>query len=909
MDSNNLKYILLLFCVVVGQFRESLAVGCFSGADCDVGEYCNHAFQCQREIILDPDYISYHRQQSQDRDHNFNEYPQSFNDRREITLGQEDDSEWMNENEYEIEREERNLGLNAPLINGDTHHDKITFHEDHGSLPPGVPVNRDEIDNKNNGNLRYDKRNQKTADYGVRHRQDSTFHEDHGPLPPEDLVNWDKINNKNNGNLRSDKRNQKSVDSDSYDNFKARRHIRHRQDSISSDSVGRRYDTHDSFQDSKEVVENKEKFEDSHGAAKPNLARSSKKSSVFNSEVSGGKRSEEKSADAKSFTDEKKIPPVPLASEGGSMLEDNSHLQGNQLLTEKAAFVEEAAADAKVAAGKVMVKGKVQQVKADIDQGPNPEKTYKRVEDFFQSQRESSIVEVPNSVKKEEASKLFKENFIPVKEDGSDQINKEQADSSLHKDGEIKLSLNKKVQDSNIHVKMAQTKYTLEKPEDVAERIKKEPSVKSDVAQNSGLEIVSADFEDASNKDVKGNPQRSVKTQQPKYFLVTIIVVGCVTGVILTAVAIYLIMRRHNEANFKPVTLPGQEAAADYQELCRQLRATQGWDSAPVKTTSLQHGEKEKGLGSGRAPKYSWSEEPVVPNMDISTGHVVLSYMEDHLNNKDRLNKEWEALKTYEAEPNSREVGKLEKNARKNRYSDVLPYDHNRVLLKETASATGSDYINASYITDHDPKNPTYIATQGPVAHTVSDFWQMVWEQGVVVIVNLTKLSDLGLPQCHRYWPEEQQPIVKYRIYEVHLVSEHIWCEDYLVRSFYLKNLQTSETRTVTQFHFLTWPDLNVPSTPKPLLEFRRKVNKCFRGRASPVMVHCSGGVGRTGTYILIDMVLNKMMRGAKEIDIAATVEHLRDQRPSMVKTKAQFEFALTAVAEEVNAILQALAK
>lgn len=75
------------------------------------------------------------------------------------------------------------------------------------------------------------------------------------------------------------------------------------------------------------------------------------------------------------------------------------------------------------------------------------------------------------------------------------------------------------------------------------------------------------------------------------------------------------------------------------------------------------------------------------------------------------------------------------------------------------------------------------------------------------------------------------------------------------------------------------------------------------------MVVHCSGGVGRTGTYILIDMVLNKMMRGAKEIDIAATVEHLRDQRPSMVKTKAQFEFALTAVAEEVNAILQALAK
>ncbi|XP_044178857.1 receptor-type tyrosine-protein phosphatase N2-like [Acropora millepora] len=592
----------------------------------------------------------------------------------------------------------------------------------------------------------------------------------------------------------------------------------------------------------------------------------------------------------------------------------------------------------KAGEGKVMVKGKVKPVKADIDQGPNPEKTYKRVEDFFQSQRESSIVEVPNAVKKEEASKLYKDNFIPVK-DAREEVDKEQAVSGSLKEGSIKVSLNKnvtaieakilaaalqnalwnnaptpmftvaKVQDSKVKLKMAQTKYTLEKPDDVAKRIEKEPSVKDDVARKSGLEIKAADFEEVPSHKNK-HPSRSVETQRPKYFLLTVIVVGCVTGVVLTAVAIYLMMRRQNEARgFKPVTLPGQEAAADYQELCRQLRATQGWDSAPVSSSTYQHVEKEKGLGAGRTPKYSWSEEPVVPNMDISTGHVVLSYMEDHLNNKDRLNKEWEALKTYEAEPNSTETGKLEKNMRKNRYSDVLPYDLNRVLLKETASATGTDYINASYIRDHDPKNPSYIATQGPLLQTVPDFWQMVWEQGVVVIVNLTKLSDLGLPQCHRYWPEEQQPIVTYRIYEVHLVSEHIWCEDYLVRSFYLKNLQTSETRTVTQFHFLSWPDLNVPSTPKPLLEFRRKVNKCFRGRASPVVVHCSGGVGRTGTYILIDMVLNKMMRGAKEIDIAATVEHLRDQRPSMVKTKAQFEFALTAVAEEVNAILQALAK
>ena len=314
------------------------------------------------------DYPSYHRQQSRERVHNFNDYPQSFNDRREVAAGQEDDSEWMDEYEYKLEKGERNLRLNVPLANNDDHHNRRIFHEDHGPLPPEVPVN------------------------------------------------WDKINSKNGGNFRSDKRHQKTADYDSYDNFKARRLIRHRQDS-SSDTVGSRHDIKDSSQ----------------GNAKLNVGRSSKKSSVFNSEGNSGVRSEEKSEDANSYIGEKKVSHVPLATGMDSIVADNSHLQGNQLQTEKAAFTEEAAAaaDTKVGAGKVMVKGKVQQVKADIDQGPNPEKTYKRVEDFFQSQRESSIVEVPNSVKKEEASKLFKDNFIPVKEDGSDQINKEQGNISL----------------------------------------------------------------------------------------------------------------------------------------------------------------------------------------------------------------------------------------------------------------------------------------------------------------------------------------------------------------------------------------------------------------------------------------------------------------------------------------------
>ncbi|GLD50697.1 receptor-type tyrosine-protein phosphatase N2-like protein [Lates japonicus] len=351
---------------------------------------------------------------------------------------------------------------------------------------------------------------------------------------------------------------------------------------------------------------------------------------------------------------------------------------------------------------------------------------------------------------------------------------------------------------------------------------------------------------------------------------------------------------------------------ARQSELCRQRMAVKPPAERPepissrINSVSSQFSDGGQAVSpSARSSISSWSEEPAHSNMDISTGHMILAYMEDHLKNKDRLEKEWEALCAYQAEPNACTVGLKDGNAKKNRSTAVVAYDHSRITLKVENSQGNSDYINASPIMDHDPRNPAHIATQGPLPSTVADFWQMVWENGCVVIVMLTPLVESGVKQCYHYWPDEGSNL--YHIYEVNLVSEHIWCDDFLVRSFYLKNMQTNETRTVTQFHFLTWLNQNVPETSRTLLDFRRKVNKCYRGRSCPIIVHCSDGAGRTGTYILIDMVLNKMAKGAKEIDIAATLEHLRDQRPGMVQTKDQFEFALTAVAEEVNAILKAL--
>uniref|UniRef100_A0A6I8NE80 Protein tyrosine phosphatase receptor type N2 n=1 Tax=Ornithorhynchus anatinus TaxID=9258 RepID=A0A6I8NE80_ORNAN len=429
----------------------------------------------------------------------------------------------------------------------------------------------------------------------------------------------------------------------------------------------------------------------------------------------------------------------------------------------------------------------------------------------------------------------------------------------------------------------------------------------------SGLKILQTGI--GAKSKLKLLPHHVEQEESTKFIILTLISIACIIGVLVASGVIYCLRHSsHHKLKEKLSALgtdPSSDATAAYQELCRQRMAVKSSDrpeplhTSRINSVSSQFSDGPIPSPSARSSTSSWSEEPVQSNMDISTGHMILSYMEDHLKNKNRLEKEWEALCAYQAEPNAAVVAQKEENAQKNRSPSVVTYDHSRILLKSENSHDHSDYINASPIMDHDPRNPAYIATQGPLPATVADFWQMVWENGCVVIVMLTPLTENGVKQCYHYWPDEGSNL--YHIYEVNLVSEHIWCEDFLVRSFYLKNLQTNETRTVTQFHFLSWYDQGVPSSTRSLLDFRRKVNKCYRGRSCPIIVHCSDGAGRSGTYVLIDMVLNKMAKGAKEIDIAATLEHLRDQRPGMVQTKEQFEFALTAVAEEVNAILKAL--
>ncbi|KAM6260990.1 receptor-type tyrosine-protein phosphatase-like N isoform 5-T5 [Spheniscus humboldti] len=442
--------------------------------------------------------------------------------------------------------------------------------------------------------------------------------------------------------------------------------------------------------------------------------------------------------------------------------------------------------------------------------------------------------------------------------------------------------------------------------------------VKAELEAELGLKIVQTGVGERNEAAAYSRPSRFGDGLHS--VLLTFIALACVAGIAIAVAAAFCLRRHAKQREKERLAALGPEGAADttfeYQELCRQHMAAKslfGRAEAPVapaetsrvSSVSSQFSDAPQPSPSSHSSTPSWCEEPVQSNMDISTGHMILAYMEDHLRNRDRLAKEWQALCAYQAEPSVCSIAQNEANLKKNRNPDYVPYDHVRIKLKAESNPSRSDFINASPIIEHDPRMPAYIATQGPLSHTIADFWQMVWEHGCTVIVMLSPLAEDSVKQCDRYWPDEGSSL--YHIYEVNLVSEHIWCEDFLVRSFYLKNVQSQETRTLTQFHFLSWPAEGIPATTRPLLDFRRKVNKCYRGRSCPIIVHCSDGAGRTGTYILVDMVLNRMAKGVKEIDIAATLEHIRDQRPGMVQTKDQFEFALTAVAEEVNAILKAL--
>ncbi|XP_010861097.1 PREDICTED: LOW QUALITY PROTEIN: receptor-type tyrosine-protein phosphatase F [Bison bison bison] len=239
------------------------------------------------------------------------------------------------------------------------------------------------------------------------------------------------------------------------------------------------------------------------------------------------------------------------------------------------------------------------------------------------------------------------------------------------------------------------------------------------------------------------------------------------------------------------------------------------------------------------------------------------------------------------------ENSNLEVNKPKNRYANVIAYDHSRVILTSIDGVPGSDYINANYIDGYRKQN-AYIATQGPLPETMGDFWRMVWEQRTATVVMMTRLEEKSRVKCDQYWPARGTET--YGLIQVTLLDT-VELATYTVRTFALYKSGSSEKRELRQFQFMAWPDHGVPEYPTPILAFLRRVKACNPLDAGPMVVHCSAGVGRTGCFIVIDAMLERM-KHEKTVDIYGHVTCMRAQRNYMVQTEDQYVFIHEALLE-----------
>ncbi|XP_055359966.1 receptor-type tyrosine-protein phosphatase F isoform X8 [Betta splendens] len=307
--------------------------------------------------------------------------------------------------------------------------------------------------------------------------------------------------------------------------------------------------------------------------------------------------------------------------------------------------------------------------------------------------------------------------------------------------------------------------------------------------------------------------------------------------------------------------------------------------SDPVEMRRLNY--QTPGPSSHRCPNTPrMREHPPIPVIELAD-HIERLKANDGL----RFSQEYESI-----DPGQQftwENSNMEVNKPKNRYANVIAYDHSRVVLTSVDAVPGSDYINANYIDGYRKQN-AYIATQGPLPETLSDFWRMVWEQRSNTIVMMTRLEEKSRVKCDQYWPSRGTDT--YGMIQVTMLDT-VELATYSVRTFALYKNGSSEKREVRQFQFMAWPDHGVPEYPTPILAFLRRVKACNPPDAGPMVVHCSAGVGRTGCFIVIDAMLERM-KHEKSVDIYGHVTCMRAQRNYMVQTEDQYIFIHEALLE-----------
>eukprot|EP00055_Hartaetosiga_balthica_P016516 m.105002 g.105002 ORF g.105002 m.105002 type:complete len:677 (+) comp9121_c5_seq1:102-2132(+) len=260
---------------------------------------------------------------------------------------------------------------------------------------------------------------------------------------------------------------------------------------------------------------------------------------------------------------------------------------------------------------------------------------------------------------------------------------------------------------------------------------------------------------------------------------------------------------------------------------------------------------------------------------------------------------EYASFSRYHSKPAN--VSKKPENEGLNRYRNILAYDDTRVRITPNEYNGNNDYVNANDVPGFG--NVNYIASQGPVPSSFIPFWQMIWEQDVNIIAMVTNEVEGGKLKCHRYWPDDDAAGVEFGPYQIVVVSRKDKSH-YILRRMIVRNSITGEERHLAHFLYTAWPDHGVPSTAGELLSFRKAVNKEICSD-SPILIHCSAGVGRTGTYIAVDTLIRRLESSSGSLNPADVLNSMRQRRAYLVQTLVQYQFIFKALLEAINKRLQ----
>ncbi|CRK98538.1 CLUMA_CG011889, isoform A [Clunio marinus] len=293
------------------------------------------------------------------------------------------------------------------------------------------------------------------------------------------------------------------------------------------------------------------------------------------------------------------------------------------------------------------------------------------------------------------------------------------------------------------------------------------------------------------------------------------------------------------------------------------------------------------------------SKPPDLP--PILRENLPQAYVDRHKDSDYGFQHEFELLPDRFTDRTSRS-GDMKENVYKNRYPDIKCYDQTRVKLSTLNGLVGSDYINANFVIGYKERKK-FICAQGPMDSTVNDFWRMIWEQHLEIIIMLTNLEEYNKTKCAKYWPERVSDSVQFGEMTVTFESEQRF-SDYLIRNIKLikrnlnsdaENATDEPARNITQYHYLVWKDFQAPEHPYGILKFIKTINADYSVQRGPLLIHCSAGVGRTGTLVALDS-LKQQLNEENQVAIFNTICDMRHQRNYLVQSLKQYIFLYRAL-------------